>query len=406
MEHRSLAAASGAEHRVPAAAASEAVRHEPTLSPVTSMPTAPLYTQEVSGFAGVSGYGVASTTSGEGGRSVIVSNAESFAYWIKKGKKQKPLTVQVVGMIDMSNLKNSKNETAYMHSASSYITIVGVGKNSGIVSGGVKIKGFDLCKEEPNEGSDHCLEPDSQIPPPGVEPEGNVIIRNMVFKDCPQDCINMQHFAHHIWIDHCEFSRPNDGAIDMTRGTDLVTISWNKFQNTNKTMLVGHDETNAKQDIGRLRVTLHHNFFYGTNSRHPRVRYAEPVHLYNNYFLGVKSYGVSAQMGSGVIVEANYFENVEVPTTTDVGTEPGRIIQRFNTYQNSKKLDSAEKSLNSLQLYRDFNLFNSRVFYGNVPTSRDSGFIEEPYQYYNYRMDDPITLPDLVPTLAGTGVVA
>ena len=49
-------------------------------------------------------------------------------------------------------------------------------------------------------------------------------------------------------------------------------------------MLLGHSD-GYTADIGHLRVTYHHNFFNGTNQRHPRVRFGEPVHVYNNYYL-------------------------------------------------------------------------------------------------------------------------
>ena len=132
-----------------------------------------------------------STTGGEGGHVVIVRDAKSLAHWIKKGKKKKPLIVKVDGMIDVSSLRNAKNETMQMLSASSYVSIVGMGKNSGIISGGIKISGFDICKEG---SSGDCLEKDSIDPPPGIEPENNVIIRNMVFRDCAQDCISVNRF--------------------------------------------------------------------------------------------------------------------------------------------------------------------------------------------------------------------
>ena len=90
-------------------------------------------------------------------------------------------------------------------------------------------------------------------------------------------------------------------------------MSWNHFDGTDKTMLLGHDDGNAAQDIGRLKVTYHHNWFDGTNQRNPRVRFGDPVHVYNNYYNDTGNYGVASTMDAGVLVEGNYFENVDDP---------------------------------------------------------------------------------------------
>jgi pectate lyase len=44
---------------------------------------------------------------------------------------------------------------------------------------------------------------ESTTPPPdgGVR---NIIIRNLIFTGLPDDAINIQMFAHHIWIDHSD----------------------------------------------------------------------------------------------------------------------------------------------------------------------------------------------------------
>ena len=45
-----------------------------------------------------------------------------------------------------------------------------------------------------------------------------------------------------------------------------VTVSWNKFINTDKTMLLSHDNDAALQDTGKLHVSYHHNWFNGARS--------------------------------------------------------------------------------------------------------------------------------------------
>ena len=146
-----------------------------------------------------------------------------------------------------------------------------------------------------------------------VSGDRNVIIRNLTFRSWNDDAINVQESATNIWIDHNSFTNGYDGAVDIKRGSDFVTVSWNRVFNHDKTMLLGHSDDNASQDIGHLRVTYHHNWFDGSNQRHPRVRFGNPVHVYNNYYRANGGYGVASTENAGVLVEGNYFENVDDP---------------------------------------------------------------------------------------------
>jgi pectate lyase len=101
-------------------------------------------------------------------------------------------------------------------------------------------------------------------------------------------------------------------------------------------MLLGHSDDNASQDRGHLRVTYHHNWFDGSSQRHPRVRFGNPVHVYNNYYYDNSGYGVASTEGAGVLVEANSFENVEDPFHLGEGSSgPGTLVARNNLLVNS-----------------------------------------------------------------------
>ena len=79
------------------------------------------------------------------------------------------------------------------------------------------------------------------------------------------------------------FGRPmqrHDGLLDLTRGADLVTVSWNHFRDHDKTSLVGGSDRHV-EDEGKLRVTYHHNRWEQTRERSPRVRHGA-VHVLNN----------------------------------------------------------------------------------------------------------------------------
>ena len=230
------------------------------------------------------------TTGGAGGSTVTVTSASALDSALQSSSRQ---IIRVSGMISLSG----------MHKVNSNKSILGVGSGSGISGGGLNLSGVS-----------------------------NVIIRNLVFRNADDDSINVQESARNIWIDHNDLSNGHDGLVDIKRGSDFVTVSWNHFHNHDKTALLGHDDGNGSQDIGHLRVTYHHNWFDGTTQRHPRVRFGNPVHVYNNYYNGNSGYGVASTCNAGVLVERNYFENVPHPTVTQTGDSPSGNLRVINNY--------------------------------------------------------------------------
>jgi pectate lyase len=133
----------------------------------------------------------------------------------------------------------------------------------------------------------------------------NVIVENLVFRDGAGDALHLVDGAADVWIDHSSFSRFGDGLVDVTRGATDVTISWCRFSEHDKVVLIGaspaHDGDRA------IRVTLHHNHFERTGERHPRLRFGK-VHAYNNYYEAWGSYGAAASMLGELASEANVYQ--------------------------------------------------------------------------------------------------
>jgi pectate lyase len=202
--------------------------------------------------------------------------------------------------------------------------------------------------------------------------------RNLTIRDASNDAIVIQDGAHHIWVDHCSFTNCFDGTVDITHGCDYITVSWNRFYSHDKTMLLGHEDTNGAEDAGHLRVTYHHNWFDGTNQRHPRVRFSALAHVFNNYYDGVTSYGVGSSMFANVLVENNFFANVPTPflSTSGVGESlPGYLKARDNAFVNC----GATREQNQPQL---------------VPEASD---------FYDYTPDPAADIPEIVTGCAGVG---
>ncbi len=156
----------------------------------------------------------------------------------------------------------------------------------------------------------------------------NIIIRNIYIvqpkADNGADGISMQE-SHNVWVDHCTFESVNsekdyeDGSCDVTHATSGVTISWCHYIRTQKSSLVGHSNSaSADKDIT---ITMHHNWFEDSNSRHPRVRFGK-AHVFNNFYDNVSTYGVGSAYGAMVLVEHNSFDGVRLPI--DICTYPAK----------------------------------------------------------------------------------
>lgn len=233
------------------------------------------------------------------------------------------------GPLEEARVASHRNQAAHsVLRVPSNTTLVGLGKDARIVGGATYIRGVS-----------------------------NVIVRNITFEaveDCfPQwdpldgsagnwnsefDAIWL-HGATNVWLDHNTFrggGRPDtehfgrpfmvyDGSVDITRGSDLITVSYNHYDDYDKGMLVGGGDSHP-EDPGKLRVTYHHNLFENVLQRSPRVRRGE-VHVYNNTYLVTPDapYGFDYAWGVGleskIYAENNYFTGA---------IEPGRIAHRWN----------------------------------------------------------------------------
>ncbi|WP_416903337.1 pectate lyase family protein [Micromonospora echinospora] len=303
------------------------------------------------GFATVNALGQNGTTGGAGGPVVTVTTAAQFLDYISRPG---PYVVQVSGTI---NLPTGANDG--MHNVASDKTIVGLGANATLSGGGLNIG----------------LPVDDDVTSPPANAIHNIIIRNVHLTGATDDLINVQMFSHHIWIDHNRFSNGDDGAVDIKRGSDFVTVSWNHFHDHDKTLLLGHDDDNAAQDVGRLRVTYHHNYFDASDQRNPRVRFSALAHVYNNYYYD-NSYGVASTNDSAVLMENNYFYSVNNPGRVDFSGPLGRIVQRGNILVDCNHAIETR---------------------GTVP---------DPRTYYPYTLDPAADVPTIVPAGAGVGRIS
>ncbi|WP_256010066.1 pectate lyase family protein [Desertivirga xinjiangensis] len=257
----------------------------PTPTPVPT-PT-PTPSTGIIGYANVDG----KTTGGQGGQTVTVTSLSALK---SAASSSSPMIIQISGTITGTGSVTLKSNK----------TIVGL---KGAVMNGVGFKIFNI--------SNVIIQ--------------NLKIQNVVAGTDDNDCVNIKN-SHHIWIDHCEMSASKmsnwdyyDGLIDITKGSDYITVSWNKLHDTNKAILIGGGD-GTTSDRGHLRVTLYKNYLYNIAERQPRIRFGN-VHVFNNYIKNGSGYGVAVAMGGTVRTDNNYFEGTNAPLKTDVGGTAGYV---------------------------------------------------------------------------------
>ncbi|MDX3846587.1 pectinesterase family protein [Streptomyces europaeiscabiei] len=296
-------------------------------------------TETADGFASVNALGQNGTYGGRDGKTVTV---KTLADLEKYATAAEPYVIVVAATIDM-------NPVGKEIKVASDKTIVGSGTSGHIVGGG-----FFL-------GS-------------GVH---NVIIRNLTIRDAYQgtwndkdhdfDAVQMDG-AHHVWIDHNDLRHMADGLIDSRKDTTYVTVSWNKLSQNNKTFGIGWT-TNTTADL-----TIHHNWFRGTEQRNPSTDNVAHAHLYNNFLEDVSgtditsSYGNYARGNTKMVLENSYFQGMRNPVTKD---STAALVQRGN------------------------------VFSGTSGRNESGGTAFDPKSYYSYTLDKTADVPALLRSNAG-----
>ncbi|AEG43301.1 polysaccharide lyase family 1 protein [Isoptericola variabilis] len=211
-----------------------------------------------------------------------------------------------------------------------------------------------------------------------------------------------------VWIDHNTFDdgehpaeslptvygRPfeiHDGLLDITHGSDLVTVSYNRFEAHDKTMLVGSSDGRL-QDRGQHRVTLHHNHWQDIGQRAPRVRFGD-VHVYNNHYeqseAGLFQYYWGAGRESSIVAENNAIDLAP-------GVDPGRVVGRYGGEMLSETGTFVDGRPTDVLA----------AFNASASTPLADAARWTPSDHYSYRLLPTQAVPGVVGARAGAGVLA
>jgi len=224
------------------------------------------------------------TTGGAGGAVVTVSNAADLELYAEASTN--PLIIQVSGIIDLRNIDLEIRSNKTVRGIDSNATIIGR-------------VGFQ------NRDSNIIIERLNITNPDGTG---------------ERDGISLKEVISNVFITRCTIYDCGDGCLDISNQSDLVTVSWCKFYYTfdsghNFVNLIGSSDSQTA-DRGKLRVTMHHNWWTTLcKERMPRVRFGQ-VHVYNNYYgpgLLAGGYCIGVGVESHIRAESNYFNSVNMP---------------------------------------------------------------------------------------------
>ena len=235
-------------------------------------------------------------------------------------------TVTVDNVSDLKSYAKAGNKTIYIKPGT-YAGTVEVGSN-------VTLYGYPgVTITQPSKGS-------------GIKISGskNVIVRNISVQgvgavdEDDEDCLQINHEAKNIWIDHVHVYDGHDGNMDIVNQSDYITVSWSKFTYTSKSKnhqfsnLFGNSDSKTA-DANALKITVHHNWWGdGVKERMPRVRFGQ-VHVVNNlYTSSAASYCVRAGMKANIRVESNVFIGVKNPLDYNNQSKEDAKVSMINNY--------------------------------------------------------------------------
>jgi pectate lyase len=282
------------------------------------------------GWAAVSGKGVESTTGGGDGEVVVARTIEELA---DHAGSSEPLTILVKGTLSGESVRIASNKT-----------ILGVGDDA-------TLTGVELSMN-------------------GVS---NIIIRNLKISG-GRDGISARK-THHVWIDHCDVSDCDDGAIDITRESDFHTVSWTRLSDHHKTMLINGGSTHFS-DRGTLNTTVHHCWFDKSKTRNPRVGFGK-VHIFNCLYNG-NGYCIGLHSECLVRAERNYFHETKSPIRQMYREDPADPAHGF-----CESVDNIFKNCSGAQ------------------DDEGRSFPVGDYYLYDFALNDVADVPDIVKSKAG-----
>ncbi len=322
-----------------------------------------------------------------------------------KGYDKTPLIIRMIGLIKGDQITGLKD--------GNFISFTGSNNSTRTISN-ITFEGVG--DDATAYGYGFCMKRSSAIE-----------IRNVAIMLFGDDAVSLDTDNANIWIHNNDFfygapgsdadQVKGDGTIDMKYNSSNITISYNHFWETGKSMGCG----GSTETVPTFYVTFHHNWFDHSDSRNPRLHYAT-AHVYNNYFDGVAKYCIGNTTESSAFVEANYFRNSDRPmmisgqgtdaydsitgTYTAKGTfsgQDGGMTKAFNN-----KFENSDRIVYQTEHPTQFDAYLVASREEQIPSSVKSvkgGFAYTNFDtnpdMYPYNPDAPDNVKDIVTAYAG-----
>ncbi|MCJ7421061.1 hypothetical protein [Sphingomicrobium astaxanthinifaciens] len=175
-------------------------------------------------------------------------------------------------------------------------------------------------------------------------------------RDCLGDIINVFNLASEqagaigfdrLWINRLDFRGCMDGCIDITHPSDRhvadVSISRNRFVDTDKTLLLGNLDFERHPEFNnRLRVSLWLNHFVRANQRLPLIAAAD-AHVFNNLYEDWYQAAIDVRGPTRLFAEYNVFAGRRVrDDAIAIGAQGhgrARVLAEHNFYRAAHAAD-------------------------------------------------------------------
>jgi pectate lyase len=259
----------------------------------------------------------------------------------------------------------------------------------------------------------------------GVYGKSNVILTHLTIDGRLRtftQAVDIANDSRNVWIDHLDLSRFAARLVNVKNGSTDVTVSWVKFHDDDKVMLVNNITSenlfaNFDRDVV-ARVTMHHNYFVDTVQRNPRAQFGT-VHLYNNLLENWDFYGMSFSLEAKALVEGNMFVNSSkrackeppfFPTVEGINASYCRNIPDApartalgNGESDHKRYDETARKYGYTHGYKAFLSVRDNLYLGDAKAVLEDYRADEvPKPPYCYSYDPPSpALADRIRALAG-----
>lgn len=262
----------------------------------------------------------------------------------------------------------------------------------------------------------------------------NIVVKNITFRGriadlqaLPKQVVNTSNNVGinylgvsfrritNAWIDHCNFYDISDDLMSVALSSDNVTLSYNHYYFTNAwrdmnpnpvwnwvgsdtdlagerlAMVIGANRSDSyTYGGGKLRVTMHHNWF-GPNMRgRPLIR--GWVHAYNNYFDNNGQPSGTSTATDGKQYPRQQYNAFQIGSGSVIYSESNYYYK--TNYSNKLGLDSSSDSWTFKE--------RSNVYNGVTGTTQTGAtWSGSPVGAYTYTADTAANVPSLVQSNAG-----